>query len=442
MKRILRSISLVILLFAVLIFVNCLWFGVLFLDLSGKDKKEEDSTSIFRNLTDDPSEPDDSSQTSDPSGATDSSGKDEPIIPLEETTREEPDDQKDDQNLPAESGSTDTLYYSQLDEQGKKAYRTLLPNVSKRKEEITIDPCPVQSLEDAWTALLCDHEEIFWTDGFHYLSNGGKAETVQPDYIYTREEIAGRQKQIDEVVRNALKGVSSSDSDYNKILFVYEYIINQTDYVAEADNNQCIDSVLLGKESVCAGYARTTKLLLDQLGVENYYVLGFDKSDPVNGGHAWNIVKCEGNYYHVDTTWGDPLYNTDKGDAPESNITYDYLNCCDDEILRTHIMEEKYSYPPCSRMDWNYYVVNGCYYDNYSRDAILESIHKDIDKGKKTSVFKYSSETEYKKAFQDINACMEEGMRYYKKKNPSHNSGCLYSYDDKTYMIEINWAGK
>lgn len=54
--------------------------------------------------------------------------------------------------------------------------------------------------------------------------------------------------------------------------------------------------------SVCAGYAKAYLALLESAGMEAEYVTG----DTDRGGHAWNIVKVDGEWYHVDVTWDDP----------------------------------------------------------------------------------------------------------------------------------------
>ena len=55
--------------------------------------------------------------------------------------------------------------------------------------------------------------------------------------------------------------------------------------------------------AVCQGYAETMKLFLDALGIENKLVYG------TGGGisHVWNLLCLDGDWYHMDVTWDDPL---------------------------------------------------------------------------------------------------------------------------------------
>lgn len=48
-------------------------------------------------------------------------------------------------------------------------------------------------------------------------------------------------------VSECLSGISENASDYEKILYDYEYIVNQVDYDDAAEDNQNICSVFIGK---------------------------------------------------------------------------------------------------------------------------------------------------------------------------------------------------
>jgi hypothetical protein len=68
--------------------------------------------------------------------------------------------------------------------------------------------------------------------------------------------------------------------------------------------------------------------------------------------HAWNIVKLDGEYYHVDATWDDI------SEEKESiEVVYHHFNLNDEEMQKTHIWD-KSKYPPCTGIKYNYYVYN------------------------------------------------------------------------------------
>ena len=67
------------------------------------------------------------------------------------------------------------------------------------------------------------------------------------------------------------------------------------------------------KYTVCDGYSRCYKILLNKAGSECDYVYGTDlteKNSKYRCDHAWNRVKINGTYYFTDVTWDDSNYDS------------------------------------------------------------------------------------------------------------------------------------
>ena len=86
------------------------------------------------------------------------------------------------------------------------------------------------------------------------------------------EEQKDREQEIREEAREWLAGAPGEAGDFEKIQYVYETIVDQVEYKEEAPDGQNIYSVLVNRQSVCAGYAKATQYLLEQLGVFCTYV--------------------------------------------------------------------------------------------------------------------------------------------------------------------------
>ena len=121
---------------------------------------------------------------------------------------------------------------------------------------------------------------------------------------------------------------------FDKVRLAYDYIVNNTEY-GENPNDQNMDSVLVGRKSVCMGYAKAMKYLLDQMGVRSFIVVGTAVNAQGEDTHAWNIIEADGAYFHADPTWGDPLFSGEEGNL-DGYVNYAYLGCRDEQILKNH----------------------------------------------------------------------------------------------------------
>ena len=162
-------------------------------------------------------------------------------------------------------------------------------------------------------------------------------------------------------------GLKNMKSDYEKEKAVHDYIVAHTTYT---DANQIttditnpiygVDGVLLNNNAVCQGYAETMKLFMDILGIECKIVTGVGKE---NQPHAWNLVKLDNEWYHVDATWNDP-----SPDIP-GQILYSYFNVTDEMIKEDHIIDSNKTYPKAKGTKYFYY-----------NDKVISQTKEDFEK--------------------------------------------------------------
>ena len=102
--------------------------------------------------------------------------------------------------------------------------------------------------------------------------------------------------------------------------------------------------------------------LLYQAGIQCLIARGVSKGE----AHAWNVVKIDGAYYHLDPTWNDPISSADF-----SFVSYAYFNVTDQEIQRDHTIEGNgYALPACTASAAQYYRSRGLVYTSYSADDV------------------------------------------------------------------------
>lgn len=136
-------------------------------------------------------------------------------------------------------------------------------------------------------------------------SSQGSGYDVHITFTFTYLSDADQEAQMDQAVANLLKTLDlSGKTDYQKIKAIYDYICSNItyDYDNLYDDSYTLKhssyAALINKKAVCQGYASLFYRLALEAGIDARVISGDS-----NGPHAWNIVKIEGSYYNLDSTW-------------------------------------------------------------------------------------------------------------------------------------------
>lgn len=299
---------------------------------------------------------------------------------------------------------TENYAYSMLPETAREVYAEVLMAILEHWEKVEVSTTDKDVLEEAYIAVFSDYGGLYWVSGYSYTQYTRGAEVVgmdfRPQYTMSQAKRESIQREIDAEVKELLAGISVSDSDYEKAKYVFEVLVSNVDYDADVNNNQNIISVFLEKASVCQGYACATQYLLRILGIQSAIVTG-----SANGElHAWNLVRLDGDYYYMDTTWGDAMYmdveDMNAKDMGDDYINYSYLAVTTEEINRTHKAGNRLVLPECVHMKNNYYVRENRYVSRWDSEEIGEMLSAAWVENDGRVSLKFSSLQLYKKAFQ------------------------------------------
>jgi len=149
--------------------------------------------------------------------------------------------------------------------------------------------------------------------------------TLNIDKTYDQEKIDIINKEVDRIIAEEIK----DEKDTKEIIkIVHDYIINNTKYDRQRADKNIIKyesntayGVLIEHYGLCGGYTDAMSLFLNRYNIPNFKV--------VSENHIWNAVFVNGNWYHLDLTWDDPILVTG-----EDTLEYTFF------LIDTYELEE------------------------------------------------------------------------------------------------------
>ena len=334
-------------------------------------------------------------------------------------------------------------YFKQLNEEEQRVYRELLKGIRAREKDFYLTLSQDDSIDRCYHAVLKDHPEIFWVHNHEKIYKTTYSDsdycTFTPGYIYTESEISEIQNAMEAGFQEVSSLIPADASDYEKVRIVYTYVIDNTQYQA-SDDDQSIAGVFWKKEAVCAGYAGAVQYLLERIGVPCIYVDGSTQGS--TEGHAWNIVKLDGEYYYVDATNGDQpdFLNGNAAQLEEhKTIIYDYLCPFPEEYEKKYIRSEELTVPDCTAKDMNFYVLNQGCFNGYDWETIYDYCKMRLDNGAAVVRFKFSNQEAFAAACNELldNGEVQNVAQYYMKQNGLGQVEYHYGLLDNFYTIYL-----
>ncbi len=239
------------------------------------------------------------------------------------------------------------------------------------------------SLGAARDAFYADYPEVFYVDfsklslrvtttasgGYQAYLGTGRAEDYFLEGFGSETDVKAAVAEFEEKMKkmtDAAASVSASDGKSREemvVKYVHDQVTQGTVYRLEDDctpgnagHIATVYGALVKGESLCEGYARAVKCVLDRLGIPCVLVQGmYQVSEHQSELHMWNYVQISGEWYGVDATMDDR----------ESGVSDRYL-LAGDQIFGIHhnpggIMSPagfEFTYPQLSGSGGEYKVLS------------------------------------------------------------------------------------
>ncbi len=325
-------------------------------------------------------------------------------------------------------------------------YNKLYSELSSYATEVEFDYDCTDELFDTFEQVCADHPELFWLNGSGSSKKSTRGTDVSvvltPEPVATLVELLKFREDIDSVIQSIHEKVNAEWTDYEKILFIHDYLVENTDY-----DTDCANRILNNAEyadiwqscsaygclvdglAVCSGYAAAFQLLLNEFDIPCFRISGIDNENGTP--HEWNCVQIGENWYYVDVTWDDPTFMNENS-AFKDQISHEYFLINEQTLSLTHTINKEKYVPKCTDNGYSYYVQNNKNLDLYDYELALEMIN--VQSENDIIEIKFSTVEEAEKAKIDL----FENSKFYDIESIKSSGVSSISYSiGKTGLLRI-----
>lgn len=253
--------------------------------------------------------------------------------------------------------------YDQLEKNERQVYDIILEAVQNCRETVEIPNIDRSGrvYNKILELLRCENSALFHIKRRETGQTGLAAQSfnLEITYSYTPEEvnlmIRETEKQADEI----LGLITDEMDDYDKLKLFHDTLIISCSSDTDGEYADTIYGALVDKKALCEGYARAFSYLCSRSGIENIIVTG-----TAGEAHMWNMVKLEGNWYHVDVTWDHP--DRLLAEHYPDMVLYNYFMVSDADLKGDRTIDDRLFIPPRATSSiMNYFYHEGMYADSY-----------------------------------------------------------------------------
>ena len=218
----------------------------------------------------------------------------------------------------AAEGTTDGVHtiYDTLNDDQKTAYDNLDYAVRNHMASVNVDYLTIEEGREVRHAYRYDHPECWWfrDNWLLYVYNDtGMSSEFSNNHLFTYDEIESVNRAINRSIPNI--DMSDANSEHKAVMKIHDWICDNVVYTAASDDPKDhvtdIYGVFVDGEALCEGYTMAFTYLCHRYGLDCMGIVGTTANAGPGDTHSWNMVKVDGSWYFVDTTWDDKASSYD-----------------------------------------------------------------------------------------------------------------------------------
>lgn len=227
-------------------------------------------------------------------------------------------------------------------------FRKVYEALERHDERVTIVTTKSHDTLSAICAVAAiNATHAIYINGFEYQRAIGVTNCI-PKYSYgllqSQQYFKDCKKKRTEIIARC-----KASNIYDTILAIHDELVRNTQYQDDGKLSHSIVGPLLFGRGVCDGFSKALKFILDELSIPCFVVSG-TATDPQTGSnesHAWNMVKIDNSWVHIDLTFDATI-------SQSSIIRHDYFGLTAQMVSRDHQFNVAF-YPVSSNTSLEYY---------------------------------------------------------------------------------------
>ena len=256
----------------------------------------------------------------------------------------------------------DSYYYNFLSDDQKRIYESIANGVKNFQSEFVVRDYVADDKDKfasevsiAIEAFINDHPEVFYLESEYssYILSSFDGNIGYIRLNYTEDSIESVNQKIElmsQKIDEYLEGLDGLN-EYEKELEIHDRLSYSVEYshLEELPREyHTAEGSLLEGVGVCDSFAKALQLIYSRVGIDSIIVLGSLDGNP----HAWNMVKINNEWYHVDLTSSHSIYEE------TGIVNHAYFNLDTESEKRFASLDSEELIPEAYQNTYNYYNYN------------------------------------------------------------------------------------